>query len=119
MVVGILGKEIASGAFEALDICLPGMADQDPLPKVKGDAKYVALLSGLNIGGVNELEMRTELLSEFLTGELGSSIDQQSSSTISRVILAGNSIAKPSEMVDTKKPVSYMYTHITCNCFIN
>ncbi|KAI8090635.1 DNA polymerase alpha/epsilon subunit B-domain-containing protein [Thamnidium elegans] len=115
MVVGILGKEIASGAFEALDICLPGMADQDPLPEVKGDAKYVALLSGLNIGGSNELEMRTELLSEFLTGELGSSIDQKSSSIISRVILAGNSIAKPSEMVDTKKPKKYGYDSSTFN----
>lgn len=105
MVVGILGKEVASGAFEALDICLPGMPEQDPLPK-KNEQRFVALISGLNIGGENQLDMRNELLSEFLTGELGSSADQASSSTISRVILAGNSVAKPNKAVDTKKPVS-------------
>lgn len=33
MIVGILGKEVATGAFEAIDVCLPGMADQDPLPE--------------------------------------------------------------------------------------
>lgn len=109
MVVGILGKEIASGAFEAIDICLPGLADQDPFPETKDDPKYVALLSGLNIGEENGLDMRFELLSEFLTGELGSSLDQKSSSTISRVILAGNSVAKPNKMVDLKKPVSFFF----------
>ncbi|KAI9342995.1 DNA polymerase alpha/epsilon subunit B-domain-containing protein [Pilaira anomala] len=115
MVVGILGKEIASGAFEAIDICLPGLADQDPLPETNHDAKYVALLSGLNIGEENGLDMRIELLSEFLTGELGSSLDQKSSSTISRVILAGNSVAKPNKTVDLKKPKKYGYDSSTFN----
>lgn len=32
MIVGILGKETDTGAFEAVDVCLPGMAEQDPLP---------------------------------------------------------------------------------------
>jgi DNA polymerase delta subunit 2 len=32
MIVGILGKEMDTGAFEVVDVCLPGMADQDPLP---------------------------------------------------------------------------------------
>lgn len=105
MVVGILGKEVASGAFEALDICLPGMPEQDPLPK-NNKHKFVALLSGLNIGEENQLDMRNQLLSEFLTGELGSSVDQASSATISRVILAGNSVSKPNKSVDAKKPVS-------------
>ncbi len=39
MVVGILGKEVSSGAFEAIDICLPGMADQEPIPENNG--KYL------------------------------------------------------------------------------
>lgn len=33
MVVGVLGKEVSAGVFEVIDICLPGMADQDPLPE--------------------------------------------------------------------------------------
>lgn len=108
MVVGILGKEGSSGAFEALDICLPGMANQDPLPK-NNEQKYVALLSGLNIGGENQSDIRTQLLSEFLTGELGSFADQTSSASISRVILAGNSVSKPNKTDDAKKPVSIYY----------
>lgn len=47
--------------------------------------------------------MRTQLLSEFLGGELGSSADEISSSQISRVILAGNSIIKPAAKKETKK----------------
>lgn len=50
--------------------------------------------------------MRTELLSEFLQGELGSSIDGESSASISRVIIAGNSVTKPDQEVDIKAPVS-------------
>ncbi|KAI7893626.1 DNA polymerase alpha/epsilon subunit B-domain-containing protein [Mucor mucedo] len=114
MVVGILGKEVASGAFEALDICLPGMPEQDPLPE-NNEHKYVAILSGLNIGGDNQLDMRNELLSEFLTGQLGSSADQASSSTISRVILAGNSVFKSDKAVDAKKPKKYGYDSTTFN----
>lgn len=108
MIVGILGKEVSSGAFEVVDICLPGMADQDPLPtNTEEETKYVALLSGLNIGDSNDL--KTQLLSEFLTGELGSHTDQVSSSSISRIILAGNSVSKPTKIQDASGPVSSSY----------
>lgn len=69
----------------------------------KTDPKYVALLSGLNIGADDQLDMRTQLLAEFLGGELGSSADEVSSSKISRVILAGNSIIKPATKKEIKK----------------
>ncbi|KAI9251191.1 phosphatidylserine decarboxylase-domain-containing protein [Sporodiniella umbellata] len=35
MIVGILGKETASGAFEVVDICLPGVAKQQPLSNME------------------------------------------------------------------------------------
>lgn len=73
----------------------------------KEDPKYVALLSGLNLGADDQLDMRTQLLSEFLGGELGSSADEISSSKISRVILAGNSILKPAAKEDAKKKYGY------------
>lgn len=128
MIVGILGKEVSTGAFEVIDICLPGMADQDPLPTpgkkkepthihlhniicIKPNLyeidvkqpKFVALLSGLNIGSDDQLDMKTQLLSEFLSGELGSSADEMSSSNISRVILAGNSVSKAKKLKDKAK----------------
>lgn len=34
--------------------------------------RYVALVSGLNVGETETSDMKTELLREFLTGELGS-----------------------------------------------
>jgi DNA polymerase delta subunit 2 len=114
MIVGILGKEVSSGAFEVIDICLPGMADQDPLPKEKEETKYVALLSGLNIGENDGSDLKTQLLTEFLTGELGSNADQVSSASISRVILAGNSVAKPTKIEDAKGPVSYDFVYFGC-----
>jgi hypothetical protein len=50
--------------------------------------------------------MKTQLLSEFLCGELGSSADEISSSNISRVILAGNSVTKATKVVnEIKGPV--------------
>ncbi|GAN05624.1 DNA polymerase alpha/epsilon subunit B [Mucor ambiguus] len=111
MIVGILGKEVATGAFEVIDICLPGMADQDPLPEQDAQhPKYVALLSGLNIGADDQLDMKSQLLAEFLSGELGSSADEMSSSSISRVILAGNSVTKAAKEVNkTKGPKKYGY----------
>lgn len=134
MIVGILGKETDTGAFEAVDVCLPGMAEQDPLPhhgkyidcafhwSFKFDIysfsldtknpKYAALLSGLNIGSDDQVDMRLQLLSEFLSGELGSNADEVSSASISRVILAGNSVSKPTKS-DSKGPVSIcIYTNV-------
>ncbi|CAO0802974.1 unnamed protein product [Mucor circinelloides] len=117
MIVGILGKEVATGAFEAIDVCLPGMADQDPLPEQDTQhPKFVALVSGLNIGADDQLNIKSQLLAEFLSGELGSATDELSSSSISRVILAGNSVTKATkEASKTKGPKKYGYDSSTFN----
>ncbi|CAO3632074.1 unnamed protein product [Cunninghamella blakesleeana] len=99
MVVGLLGKESSSGAFEVLDICYAGIPPQATLPikdQPSNDDKYVAILSGLNIGlEKSDMGLKNQLLTEYLTGELGNLKDQNNSSKISRVILAGNSLAPP------------------------
>jgi len=64
-------------------------------------------VSGLNIGADDQLNIKSQLLAEFLSGELGSATDELSSSSISRVILAGNSVTKATkEASKTKGPVS-------------
>ncbi|KAI8372381.1 DNA polymerase alpha/epsilon subunit B-domain-containing protein [Choanephora cucurbitarum] len=106
-VIGVLGKEVTRGAFEVMDICLPGMAEQEPLRK-KGnqdEANYAAILSGLHVGGKDQDDLRMQLLADFLTGELGSSADAQSSSRITRVILAGNSLSKPTKIAEKSDAV--------------
>ncbi|KAI9480273.1 MAG: phosphatidylserine decarboxylase-domain-containing protein [Benjaminiella poitrasii] len=105
MVIGILGKEVSTDAFEVIDICLPGMPEQEPILATPStdSTKYVALLSGLNLGA-EEVDMPSQLLAEFLAGELGSQADEIASSQISRVIIAGNSVLNAAKQTP-KTPV--------------
>ncbi|KAI8089547.1 DNA polymerase alpha/epsilon subunit B-domain-containing protein [Halteromyces radiatus] len=117
MVVGILGKEDpASGAFEAYEVCYPGLPPQTPLPVPNVDDtkedKYVAILSGLNIGTKADNDLNLQLLTEYISGELGSGNDQKSNSCITRVIIAGNSISPP-VITENGKKRTYGYDATT------
>lgn len=85
----------------------------------KEHPKYAALLSGLNIGSDDQVDMRLQLLSEFLSGELGSNADEVSSASISRVILAGNSVTKPTKLKDSKGPVRNILLYVYYQRVIN
>ncbi|KAI8364675.1 phosphatidylserine decarboxylase-domain-containing protein, partial [Radiomyces spectabilis] len=76
MVIGVLGKENSTGAFEVVDVCLPGVPDQVPF-----------------------VEKQTSMRC------FGDIQDQLSSSAISRIIIAGNSLDKPKRIVDKQKPL--------------
>ncbi|KAF3186150.1 hypothetical protein TWF106_005681 [Orbilia oligospora] len=97
-VVGVMGTETASGEFEVIDMVLPELPDQNqrPIPKAPSSRRnYVALLSGLNITGNIHESIETHLLVEYLLGEAGSPEDQEKTSSISRLIIAGNSLSEP------------------------
>lgn len=97
-IIGVMGTETASGEFEVIDMILPELPPQveRPLPKVPSKTKnYIALLSGLNITGNIHESIETHLLVEYLLGEAGSPEDQSKSSSISRLIIAGNSLSEP------------------------
>ncbi|EPS43072.1 hypothetical protein H072_2918 [Dactylellina haptotyla CBS 200.50] len=97
-IISVMGTETASGEFEVVDLILPELAPQPErsLSKAVPDKKrYVALASGLNITGNIHESIETHLLVEYLLGESGSPEDQSKSSSISRLILAGNSLADP------------------------
>ncbi|KAH8107222.1 DNA polymerase alpha/epsilon subunit B-domain-containing protein [Cristinia sonorae] len=108
VIMGALGMETQSGDFEVVDYCFAGMAPQDsvwPKTTVTEDMdvdvdssspsrdEWIALVSGLQVGDPSPADAQIELLTEFLTGELGGEDDQTKSSRISRVIIAGNSLA--------------------------
>ncbi|KAK6529103.1 hypothetical protein TWF694_004319 [Orbilia ellipsospora] len=96
-IIAVMGTETASGEFEVVDIILPELPPQPerPMPKTKPEKKrYIALASGLNITGNLHESMETHLMVEYLLGETGSTEDQSKSSSISRLILAGNSLAE-------------------------
>ena len=123
VILGALGMEISSGDFEVVDFCFAGMPPQPrislpdiesmdvdceyaaPLPMLthvqtiylaspSDSDEWVALVSGLEVGAPRPCDAQIQMLVEFLTGELGDSEDQLTSSRISRLIIAGNSIAE-------------------------
>lgn len=51
------------------------------------------MISGLQIDEESSSDIRLELLSEYLSGEAGADDDQVQSSRITRLIIAGNSLA--------------------------
>lgn len=101
-----LGAETASGDFEVFEMLHAGLPPQPPRPaSAKGE--WVALMSGLQLGGTVEAELKAAMLAEWLTGELGSEDDGAEAVKVTRLILAGNSLALPSlDEADEKKPVS-------------
>lgn len=89
IVIGVLGRENKAGDFEVEEICYPGIAEKgkekgeekmsiDSNSNGKGkeraseDGEWIALISGLDLGGATQVsDLRVQLLSEFLIGELG------------------------------------------------
>ncbi|KAI0033264.1 DNA polymerase alpha/epsilon subunit B-domain-containing protein [Vararia minispora EC-137] len=97
IIAGVLGMETASGDFEIADVCFAGMA-----PQSKGEAdaeydekceEYLAVVSGLDIGSSTPSEAQTQMLVEFLCGENGDPDEADVARRITRLIVAGNSLA--------------------------
>ncbi|KAI0340619.1 hypothetical protein BDW22DRAFT_1378725, partial [Trametopsis cervina] len=122
VIIGALGIETNSGDFEVVDICLPGMAPQPGHEITDEDAdgeagmdveesqsqdedEWIALVSGLEVGIPSEADGQLQLLAEYLTGEAGGLDEQTNAARISRLVIAGNSLATittPIEDVDKK-----------------
>lgn len=123
-IVAVMGTENANGDFEVVDIKVPDLPPQpkrwhaaDPpatngsTKKIKDDededmdkpvtnGKKIAIVSGLGFSGTNsEHSLELNLLTEFLLGEALDPATQESVSQISRLIIAGNSIALDAEAV--------------------
>ncbi|KAJ1025895.1 hypothetical protein NDA16_002521 [Ustilago loliicola] len=121
VVAAVLGTETRAGDFDVVDAVFASLPPPSkPLSSAKnGKTKdesgekdqWVVLMSGLSIGGDSELdsELSLQLLVEYLTGELGSSSDRNSASTIVTAVIAGNSLAPPTrnEEEESSKPKRY------------
>ncbi|RDB24115.1 DNA polymerase subunit delta-2 [Hypsizygus marmoreus] len=107
VIIGALGAETANGDFEVIDICYPGMAPQaaqetgEPPDEEKMDVdgqsttpdEWIGIISGLDIGSPSPSDAQIQMLVEYLTGEEGGVAEQVSAAQISRLIIAGNSLA--------------------------
>lgn len=106
VIIAVLGTENANGDFEVLDMHIPELPtqparyerdeneDEDTIMDVDDQPhKKIALVSGLDISGTDADTLALSLLSEYLLGEALTQPDQTASTTITRLIIAGNSIA--------------------------
>jgi len=95
-VVGITGTLGDDGVLLVQDLCVPGLAPQQPLgaPGTSGE-RYVALVSGLRIGHSTQEMLPLQLLAEHLTGQLGCDQDHKLQANIVRLIIAGNATCGP------------------------
>ncbi|ORY06820.1 hypothetical protein K493DRAFT_273911 [Basidiobolus meristosporus CBS 931.73] len=95
VVIGVLGTQKIAGEMEVIDICLPKFSIQEPfIAQRSQEPKYIALVSGLNIGDDKASSLNLEMLKDYLCGHLGSVQEQNFSSRIVRTVFAGNSLAK-------------------------
>jgi len=69
--------------------------------------RYVAFLSGLDIGDHNEDLMALQLMVDLLTGQLGDEGQQKATANIVRVVIAGNSLSQETQGKDQLSKVSW------------
>ncbi|BEJ16257.1 hypothetical protein CspHIS471_0508620 [Cutaneotrichosporon sp. HIS471] len=110
VIMGVLGVETGGGDFEVVDLCYAGMPsvfkpaangkskEREDAMDVdgRGEKTWVALVSGLSIGTeVALLDMKAQLLVEWLMGEGGGVEDRLMGERIARLVLVGNSLSIP------------------------
>ncbi|THU99957.1 hypothetical protein K435DRAFT_719350 [Dendrothele bispora CBS 962.96] len=112
VILAVLGKETQNGGFEVVDYCFAGMppqshsgkeeeeeeevdVDMDDASPTSSDTDtdtYVAFISGLSINLPSPSDAKTQLLIEYLCGEVASPGLVQPS-RISRLVICGDSLA--------------------------
>eukprot|EP00794_Sanderia_malayensis_P008860 gene8860-9809_t len=114
-VVALLGYEEKDGKFFVEDFCYCGLSYQSKpdldLPLVKGEDRYVVIISGLGIGASDHNQLALQLFVDLVTGHLGSLQDQRQFSKVVRIIIAGNSLSKCTQSKENEKVAKYLTRH--------
>jgi len=112
-IIAALGTEEADGTFRVVATQYADLPPQpqrweakdaelaeseEPKPKREKSGK-LAIVSGLEMDGNGKNHLRLELLLEWLTGELCGGPDQINATNLTRLIVAGNSLAKASPIM--------------------
>ena len=69
------------------------------------DFRYIAIVSGLEIGAKEEQQFPFQLFVDMVTGQLGDTGQQQGAANIVAVVVAGNSLSKDTQDKDTLNKV--------------
>ena len=127
-IVAVIGTENSSGEFEVLDLKVAdiprqpqrwelddsdaALANGTSNKRRKSDHHSpategkVAIVSGLEITGEEDDGLSLELLAEYLLGEAGGEAEREEAAKISRLIVAGNSVGRPTVKADTDDQVT-------------
>jgi DNA polymerase delta subunit 2 len=117
-IVAVMGTENANGDFEVIDLKLPELAPQperwsiaqsDAASKKKAGKKEkagkIAIVSTLGVSGDSGDTMALDLLVEYLLGESASPAEQDKISSISRLLIAGNSLSSANPIPGGEEPI--------------
>ncbi|KAF1815835.1 hypothetical protein P152DRAFT_197927 [Eremomyces bilateralis CBS 781.70] len=124
-IVAALGTENADGEFEVLDTRIADLPrqpqrwerddiDEGKIKKNRPNCGKIAVVSGLGIGDDSLSQLRLDLLTEYLLGESLGDEEQTEATKISRLIIAGDTLANSStipsrEQVAIRKTTSKTY----------
>ncbi|CAH2353937.1 DNA polymerase delta small subunit [[Candida] railenensis] len=100
-IVAVLGIEIQAGVFEIMDVIYPTVSPQRPLASTQSESNKIAFVSGLNISTEADHSLKLELLKQYLCGELGTEEDISKAQSISRLIIAGDSISPAQSLTNS------------------
>lgn len=106
IVVALHGKETDAGDFLVQDVLEAGLPPQIEVPLKSGGDKYVVFVSGLSVGSSISNPLQFQLLVDYITGHLGDEKEQVIAAEIVHVVIAGNSVEIPRELLNAQNLAS-------------
>lgn len=92
VVCAILGKENSDGTFMVKEWCFPDCAPKESITNCTSEGKIV-LVSGLDLS-TNNKSLELNLFMEWLSGMAGNAAVQKDSTSIVRLVIAGNTVKR-------------------------
>jgi len=111
-IIAVYGCESKAGKFNVDEFsfaCLPKQSNVNiDQSLANNEDRYVLFISGLGIGSKYGDLFNLQLLVDLITGNLGSSQEQEMFSLVSRVIIAGDALSSNTQDKDSTKVAKYL-----------
>ncbi|XP_055877930.1 DNA polymerase delta subunit 2-like [Biomphalaria glabrata] len=109
IVIAVLGMEPEDkkGKFYVEDYCYQDLPAQISRPIMDVD-KFIVFVSGFQLGGLDERVFLMQMFADLVSGQLGEFEQQQASSHICHVVIAGNSLSRSTQDKDAVTKAKYL-----------
>ncbi|KXJ08373.1 DNA polymerase delta subunit 2 [Exaiptasia diaphana] len=115
-VMSLKGYTTDEGKFQVESMTFSGLPYQVAADLDKeisdGEDRYLAIISCLGFGSKNQDILSLQMLTDLITGDLGSKQDQESSCKIVRLIIAGNSLSQCTQDKESETKAKYLTRNI-------